>query len=289
MLGAAGGLGFMLGPVAGGLLGQLSLSAPLYAAAALAMLNALWIYFCAAGESLPVGKDRAPNLHWREFNAAAQLLVVLRDNNLRPLFAAAFLFFAAGTMLQSNLSVFLRDLLSFNPAGIGFVLFGVGVMDIVSQGVVTPRLLPVLGERRLATVGLVINALGLVLIALVAFHPSLPLLIAAMATFTFGDGLFQPSANALISHAAPAGQQGRVQGANQAQQSIARMVGPLLSAYLYLLFPGAPYLLGALIVLGGAAILMRLSLAVRSQRTKVRRAGFIPGQIRTVPEGRAGR
>jgi MFS transporter, DHA1 family, tetracycline resistance protein len=253
VLGAAGGLGFMLGPVAGGLLGQVSLSAPLYAAAVLALCNALWIYF-ALPESHPV-EDRATRLRWREFNAAAQLLVVLRDNSLRPLFAAAFLFFAAGTMLQSNLSVFLRDLLSFNPAGIGFVLFGVGVMDIVSQGVVTPRLLPVLGERRLATVGLVINALGFVLIALVAFHPSIMLLVGSMAVFTFGDGLFQPSSSALIAHAAPAGQQGRVQGANQAQQSIARMVGPLGSAYLYPLFPGAPYFVGAVIVLAGAAIL----------------------------------
>jgi len=256
MLGAAGGLGFMLGPVAGGLLGQISLSAPLYVAAAVAVLNAVWVYF-SVPESLPPEK-RAARLHPAEFNSIVQLSAVLADGRLRGIFIAAFLFFGAATLMQSNVSVLLKDLLNFNSAAIGLTLLGVGLMDILSQGIAAPKLLPRFGERRVAIAGLIINGLGFALYALLAFAPSLPLLVAAVFVFTFGDGLFQPSSNTMISHAAPDGQQGRVQGANQAQQSIARMIGPLASAWLYGLSAAGPYIAGGMIVLAGAALLSSL-------------------------------
>ena len=246
MLGAAGGLGFMMGPALGGLLGQLSLSAPLYGAAILALLNAAIVQL-ALPESHPLQK-RSIHLQWRHFNAIGQLTGALRDLRLRLLFGVVFCFAFGSTVLQSNLAVLLKDLLAFSPAVIGFVLAGIGVMDIVSQGLVAPRLLPRFGEWRVATGGLVLNGAGLVLLSLLAIHPKVPLLICGMAMFTFGDGLFQPSVSALISGAAPAGRQGEVQGANQSQQSIARMFGPLASAWLYGLFPGGPYAAAAALV-----------------------------------------
>jgi DHA1 family tetracycline resistance protein-like MFS transporter len=69
----------------------------------------------------------------------------LRIAPLRVPFAAAFSFFLAGTMLQSNFAVYLKDVLQFGPAGIGWILFTVGVMDIVSQGLLTRALLPRFG------------------------------------------------------------------------------------------------------------------------------------------------
>lgn len=87
--------------------------------------------------------------------------------------------------------------------------------------------------------------------------------------FTFGDGLFQPSVSALIADAAPAGRQGEVQGANQAQQSIARMTGPLASAWLYGLFAGAPYAVAAIVVFSAAAALWRRSISVAQDVTVV--------------------
>jgi len=256
MLGAAGGLGFMLGPVAGGLLGQISLSAPLYAASAVAILNAVWVLL-SIPESLPPEK-RSARLRPAEFNSIAQLSAVLADGRLRGIFIAAFLFYGAGTLMQSNIAVLLKDLMSFNSAAIGLTLLGVGLMDIVSQGIAAPNLLPRFGERHVAIAGLAVNAVGFALYALLAVAPSLPLLAGAVIVFTFGDGLFQPASNAMISHAAPDGQQGRVQGANQAQQSIARMAGPLASAWLYGLSPAGPYVAGAMIVLGGAVLLTLL-------------------------------
>ena len=255
LLGVAGGLGFMLGPVLGGLLGQVSLAAPLYGASALALVNALpvqrWL-----PESLPAAKRSARALGSR-FNAVGQLASVLRERRLRRLFGVVFCFALGSVLLQSNLAVMLKDLLNFGPAAIGFVLAGIGVMDIISQALVATWLLPRFGEQRVATAGLLINAGGLLLLALLGMFPVLPLLACGIAMFTFGDGLFQPSVSALIADAAPAGRQGEVQGANQAQQSIARMGGPLASAWLYGLHAGAPYVVAATVLLLAAIALRR--------------------------------
>lgn len=255
LLGVAGGLGFMLGPVLGGMLGQLSLSAPLYGASALALVNA-WLVQRYLPESLPPGK-RSVRASGGRFNAVAQLAAALRERRLRLLFGVVFCFAFGSVVLQSNLAVMLKELLAFGPAAIGFVLAGIGVMDIVSQGLVATWLLPRFGEQRVATAGLLINACGLLLLALLGLFPMLPLLACGIAMFTFGDGLFQPSVSALIADAAPAGRQGEVQGANQAQQSIARMGGPLASAWLYGLHAGAPYAVAATAVLLAAAALGR--------------------------------
>ena len=255
LLGVAGGLGFMLGPVLGGLLGQLSLSAPLYGASALALVN-VWLVQRYLPESLPAAKRSARALGGR-FNAISQLAQALRERRLRLLFGVVFCFAFGSVVLQSNLAVMLKDLLAFGPATIGFVLAGIGVMDIISQSLVATWLLPRFGEQRVATAGLLINAGGLLLLALLGMFPVLPLLAGGIAMFTFGDGLFQPSVSALIADAAPAGRQGEVQGANQAQQSIARMGGPLASAWLYGLHAAAPYAVAATVVLLAAAALGR--------------------------------
>lgn len=252
-LGAAGGAGFLCGPVLGGLLGQVSLAAPLYGAAGLAVANAALVYWCMA-ESHPAAQ-RSLRLQWRQLNVFGQLAGALRERTLRPLFAVVFCFALGSTLLQSNLAVMLRDLLAFAPAAIGLVLGGIGVMDLVSQGLAAPRLQRRFGETRVARAGLVINGLGLVALALVTRHPALPLLAVGIACFTFGDGLFQPSVSALVANAAPDGRQGAVQGANQAQQSIARMGGPLAGAWLYGLAAGAPYAVAAAIVLLAAVAL----------------------------------
>ena len=261
MLGVAGGLGFMLGPVLGGLLGQISLSAPLYGASALALVNALLVQ-CCLPESLPPDQRRARPQDGR-FNAIAQLAAVLRERKLRRLFGVVFCFAFGSVLLQSNLAVMLKDLLALRPAAIGFVLAGIGVMDIISQGLVATWLLPRFGERRVARAGLLINAGGLALLAALPVFPVLPLLLCGIAMFTFGDGLFQPSVSALIADAAPVGRQGEVQGANQAQQSIARMAGPLAGAWLYGLHAGLPYAVAAISVLLAATALRQRKPAVQ--------------------------
>jgi DHA1 family tetracycline resistance protein-like MFS transporter len=259
LLGAIGGFGFMLGPVAGGVLGTLSPTAPLFAAAGLTLVNAAWVYF-ALPESVRLEKER-PAWRWRQMNPLSQLVNVARTPVLRIPFLAAFSFFFAGAMLQSNLSVYLKDVFQFGPTGIGWTLFGVGVMDIISQGFLTRALMPRLGAEALTRLGLAINAVGFGIIACLVFVPRVELLAGSVFVFTLGDGLFQPAMSAIIANAAPANAQGAVQGANQAQQSMARMSGPLLAAFLSPIALSAPYIAGGLVVLLG---LVSLSIRART-------------------------
>ena len=259
LLGAVGGLGFMLGPVIGGLLGATSPSAPLFAAAALTLGNVAWVYL-ALPESITREGPR-PAWKWQQVNPLAQLAHVLGMGGLRVPFAAAFSFFFAATMLQSNFAVYLKDVLQFGPIGIGWILFAVGVMDIVAQGFLTGKLLPRVGASVLAKSGLAINAIGFAFIACLTFVPRVEFLLVSIMIFTLGDGLFQPSINAIISNAAPADAQGLVQGANQSQQALARMLGPLLAAVLSPLSLSAPYWAGGLIAVAGVVL---LSVSARS-------------------------
>jgi MFS transporter, DHA1 family, tetracycline resistance protein len=259
LLGAVGGLGFMLGPVIGGLLGATSPSTPLFAAAALTLANVAWIYFALPETVAHVGPR--PAWRWQQVNPLAQLVHVLGMGGLHVPFAAAFAFFFAATMLQSNFAVYLKDVLQFGPIGIGWILFAVGVMDIVAQGFLTGKLLPRVGASALAKSGLAINAIGFAFIACLIFVPRVEFLLVSIMIFTLGDGLFQPSINAIISNAAPADAQGLVQGANQSQQALARMLGPLLAAVLSPLSLSAPYWAGGFIAVAGVVL---LSVSARS-------------------------
>jgi len=253
LLGAVGGLGFVLGPVAGGTLGTISPAAPLFAAAALTLANIAWI-FLALPESIK--RDAIhPAWRWQQLNPLTQLAHVIGISALRIPFAAAFSFFFAGAMLQSNFAVYLKDIMQLGPIGIGWVLFTVGVMDIVSQGLLTRALLPRLGAGVLTRLGLAINAIGFALIACLVFVPRIEFLLASVVVFTLGDGLFQPPMSAIIANAAPGDAQGLVQGANQSQQALARMLGPLLAAVLSPFNAAAPYWAGGLIAMAGVVIL----------------------------------
>ena len=148
---------------------------------------------------------------------------------------------------------------------LSWILFAVGVMDVVSQGLLTGKLLPRVGADVLAKSGLAINAAGFALIACLVFVPRVEFLLVAIAIFTLGDGLLQPSINAIISNAAPADAQGLVQGANQSQQAFARMLGPLLAALLSPLGLSAPYWVAGLIAVAGVVL---LSVAGRSAHPK---------------------
>ncbi|MCS0580248.1 MFS transporter [Massilia pinisoli] len=251
LLGAAGGLGFMLGPVLGGWAASMSLRTPMLLAAAVTAANAAWI-----GVAIPAGavqRRQSPPVKMPLANPMAPLPDALRCPSLRGALATMFLFYLAGTMLQANITVFLSDARHYDPPRIGTVLFLVGVMDLLSQGIATRLLLPACGERGLARAGLALNAAGFFLIAGAAFGASSVLLLGAIAIFTLGDGLFQPAMNAIVANAAPDPMRGRVQGANQARQAVARVLAPLAAAFLYGCHPAAPYVAGgALIVVAFA-------------------------------------
>jgi MFS transporter, DHA1 family, tetracycline resistance protein len=160
------------------MLGAIFPAAPLFAAAALTLGNIAWIYF-ALPESIKRDAPR-PGWRWQQFNPLTQLAHVLGISALRVPFAAAFSFFFAGAMLQSNFAVYLKNVLRLGPIGIGWILFTVGLMDIVSQGLLTRALLPRIGAHALTRSGLAVNAVGFGLIAGLVFVPRVEFLLAAV-------------------------------------------------------------------------------------------------------------
>jgi DHA1 family tetracycline resistance protein-like MFS transporter len=246
LAGAVGGIGFMVGPAVGGLLGGISLTAPMYLAAAVMFVNMLWGYFVLPESLAP--EHRLAKFEIGHLNPFGQFKNIFSIKVMRMLLFVSFLFFAAGTAMQSTTSIFIKDVMGWGPAGVGIILFIVGLIDILAQGFLTSKLLHVMGEIKLTILGLIINGTGFLMLGAVSIFASPILLYVSTVIFVLGDGLFQPAMSGLIANSVEPKMQGRIQGANQGVQSIARIIGPLYATFLYQFAPGLPYLTGAIII-----------------------------------------
>jgi len=239
LLGAAGGFGFMIGPVVGGFIGSISLSLPFFIAAAVTALNMIWGYFVLP-ESLHK-EHRSPHFDLAHLNPFASFGAILKLPRLRSIFLIGFLFFFPLINFQTVNALFLKDILHFGPAGIGMLLFVIGVVDIFAQGYLTHLLLPQWGEHKTSIVGLIIITIGGVIVSFVYLYPHAILMYIGIIIFIIGDGLFEPALSGLIANNAGQNMQGRVQGANQSMQSFARIVGPLYVGMIYSFGANIPY------------------------------------------------
>lgn len=248
------GVGFMLGPSIGGFLANIHLSAPFYLAAVVTLINMTFGYFVLP-ESLPK-EHRRTDFSLHHLNPLNNLLEVFSISMLRALMFLSFFYMLPFAQLQGNSGVLLKDLLHWSPAQIGLIFLVVGAVDIVTQGFLTVKLLPKFGEIKLAMIGLVMVMLGYLFIAVNTVLKSDIVPFVGTFIFAMGGGFFEPSLSGLIANAAPPKEQGRVQGANQSIQSIARIIGPLTAAFLYQFNWSLPYLVSACII---AAALVFLS------------------------------
>ncbi|HXC25738.1 MAG TPA: MFS transporter [Gemmatimonadaceae bacterium] len=267
MLGAAAALGFMAGPVIGGLAARISLTAPLFVAAGISLLNICWGYV-ALPESLKP-EHRVATFHIRDLNPLVHFRLVFSSSPLRVLLLITGVFFTGLIMQQSNFSVFLKDMLHWGPTNIGIVLTLVGLVDFVAEGYLTGKLTPMLGEMKLLHMGIVLTMGGMLLVGTVAFTTSAMTLYAAIILYSLGDGLFEPAMTTLIANATDPPMQGRVQGANQSIQSIARVLAPLMAGLCYEVRAYMPYFMSALLM---AVLLVLLRFSTSSLPVARRRA-----------------
>lgn len=246
-IGATVGVGFMLGPSIGGLLSQISLATPFYVAAAVTLLNAAFGYFVLP-ESLSK-EHRMSDFSLHHLNPFGQLLSVLSNLTIRTLLFLGFFYFMPFAELQGIGGVFSKDILHWNPSNIGMMFLVVGLVDIMTQGVFAQKLLTRFGELKLVMFGLIITGISYSLSASnVILHPRL-FSYFIVTVFAFVSGLIEPYLGSLVSRAAHPREQGRVQGASQSLQSITRIVGPLLAAFLYGYGQAFPYISCALLSL----------------------------------------
>ena len=252
-IGATVGAGFIIGPAIGGLLSQLSVNAPFFAAAAFSVLNLLWGYFILP-ESLPPTR-RTRHFDATHINPFTQLRGALELPIVRRLVTVSALFILPFSLMQVVLSLMARDTLTWGPGPVSTVFIVVGVCDILAQGLLLPFLLKRFGDRRTSQLGLAMGVVGMGLLALVPVTVSAPLLYAGVILFASGEGIFNATLSSLLSVAAPEEAQGRVQGGAQGVQSLAQVVGPLAGSTLYSRLGGTP-------TFGVGAVVVALALAV---------------------------
>jgi DHA1 family tetracycline resistance protein-like MFS transporter len=264
MLGAAGGAGMIFGPAVSGFTDPLSLSMPLYLSAAVTTFALIFCYFLLP-ESLPL-EHKIPKLDFAHLNPFRQFYHSLSLPILRRLFPSSFLYFLGMFAFYGNNAVFLKDVFRWNPTQIGILLFIVGFVDIFSQGFLMRKLIPKFGDANVALAGQILTAIGFLIGASTVFFTSPAWLYTGIIVLNIGDGLFEPSTNGLISSAVGPKMQGRVQGANQGMQSIARILAPLYAAWIYQYWQGLPYTTEALLVILSFVVLTNSLLIIKNHK-----------------------
>ncbi len=251
LVGAAFGVGFIIGPMLGGLLGSYGARVPFVAAAGLSLLNFLYGLFMVP-ESLPAGQRRP--FEWARANAVASLLRLGKYPQILGLVLALVLLYLAGSATQSVWTFYTILKFKWSEKLIGYSLAAVGVGALVVQGGLVRVLIPKLGTARAIAAGMLCYLTGFVLFA---FASQGWMMFAITAIYSLG-GLAGPALQGSISGQVPPSEQGELQGALTSLVSATGVVGPLIMTSLFawftrpaapLYFPGMPFLAGAVLTL----------------------------------------
>ncbi|MCM3698686.1 MFS transporter [Paenibacillus macerans] len=250
------GVGTVIGPTLGGLLARFDYSAPMYFGAIITLINVVYGFFFMP-ESLDKN-NRLQKITFVRLNPFTQLVNVLSMKNLKRLLVSAFLLWIPNGSLQAVFSQFTMDTFSWKPALIGLMFSIIGVQDIISQGFIMPKLLKKLSDAQIAILGMVSEIIGYGLIALSALFSFYPLIIAGMFIFGFGDSIFGPSFNGMLSKSADPSEQGRIQGGSQSIQALARIIGPIIGGQIYVsLGHAAPAFMGMILIAAAIPVLYK--------------------------------
>ncbi|MBK9139281.1 MAG: TCR/Tet family MFS transporter [Verrucomicrobia bacterium] len=262
LIGAAFGLGFIAGPVLGGVLGNVGLRVPFYVAAGLTLVN--WLYgLFVLPESLPVGQRRA--FSWARANPVGSLLALRRYPIVLSLTATFFLIHTAHNGVHSTWVLYTSHRYGWDTRAVGLSLALVGLMAMIVQGGLVRVIVPKLGERRAILFGLSLSACVLTGYGL-ATQGWMIYAILVVGSLGMVSG---PAAQGLISRQVPLNEQGAVQGALASLGSLSGIVGPPIAASLfgYFISARAPfYLPGAAFFVSAAMMVSALVLAVRAFR-----------------------
>ncbi|GGG81186.1 tetracycline resistance MFS efflux pump [Parapedobacter pyrenivorans] len=266
LIGAAFGLGFVLGPALGGLLSVWGLRAPFYAAAALCLLNCLFGYFLLP-ESLQ--KDNRRAFDWKRANPWGSLAFLTKHTEIGGLALSFFLVYLGAQAVQSNWNFFTIYRFDWSEKMIGFSLAVVGVLTGLVQAGLTRVVTPKLGNEKSIYLGLSLYTLGLVLFA---FATEGWMMFVFLVPYCLG-GICGPSLQAVIAGQVTSNQQGELQGALTSLMSLTTILGPLImnGTFSYFTtekapfrFPGVHFLIGAVCMLGGLIIINKIMAGKRT-------------------------
>ncbi len=243
MIGAAFGLGFVLGPALGGLLGHSSLQTPVFFASALTFANLIF-----AALYLPESHCPEPGVRLGFARMIEPLFTIPRQlvgHRLARLFSVAFLLTFTIAALEATFALMVPRIYGYGAFGVGGLLAFAGLVQAVVQGYLLGKVARHTGELWLIRIGTVALAVGM---APLGSWSSRAALVILLGMVSLGYGFGSPSVASLISKRTDSRLQGEVLGVNQSALSLARISGPIAGGLIYeLLGPSAPYMGGALV------------------------------------------
>jgi DHA1 family tetracycline resistance protein-like MFS transporter len=251
LMGAAFGLGFIIGPVLGGLLGQFGTRIPFIAAAILCMLNFLYGYFILP-ESLSKEKRRPFEL--KRANPIGAFLHLKKYPNLIGLVLAIFVLYVGSHAVQSNWNYFTMYQFNWTEKMVGISLGVIGLLVGIVQGGLIRWINPKIGNVKSIYFGLALYTIGMFLFA---FATESWMMFVFLIPYCLG-GIAGPALQAVVSEQVPPSEQGEIQGTLTSLMSASSIVGPPMMASVFyyfthdeapFLFPGAPFILGGILML----------------------------------------
>lgn len=252
MVGAAFGLGFIIGPVIGGVIGlHFGARAPFIAAACLTLVNWLYGYFILP-ESLPKENRRA--FEWKRANPLGSLLQFRKYPVVLGLVASIVLIYLSAHATQSTWNYYTMEKFGWNEAWVGYSLGAIGLMIALVQGVLIRIIIPRIGQERSVYIGLGLYCVGFTLFA---FATQGWMMFAFLIPYALG-GIAGPSLQGIMAGQVNSNEQGELQGALTSLISVTSIVGPPVMTNLFayftssassIYFPGAPFLMGAVLSL----------------------------------------
>ncbi len=248
MIGAAFGMGFIIGPLLGGVLGKFGLRVPFYAAAALTFINFLYGYFILP-ESLPIEKRR--EIDFKKANPISTLRKLGQYEGIGWFMLAFFLLGIGSHAVQSNWGYFTMYRFNWDEAMIGYSLAVVGIIVGLVQAVFAAKIGKAIGTNKTVILGFALYTIGMFLFA---FAPSTIWMFVFCLPYCFG-GMAMPNIQSIMVKSVPPNQQGELQGGLTSLMSVSTIIGPLMmtSVFYYFThnnapfqFPGASFFLGGI-------------------------------------------
>ena len=259
LIGAAFGLGFIIGPVIGGLLGQISPRLPFFAAAGLALINWVYGYFILPESLSP---DLRRKFEWKRANPIGVLKNFNRYPVILSLVASLVCIYLASHATQSTWTFYTMEKFKWDEKMVGYSLGFVGIMIALVQGGLIRIIIPKLGQKRSIYFGLGLYAIGFICFA---FATKGWMMFAFVIPFSLG-GICGPALQGVMTGQVPPNEQGELQGALTSLISVTSIFGPLMMTHLFsyftsknspIYFPGASFLMGAFLTLLSVIFAMR--------------------------------
>jgi DHA1 family tetracycline resistance protein-like MFS transporter len=250
MVGVAFGVGFMLGPVIGGVLGQYGSRVPFFAAAALSLINCLYGYFVLPESLKPENRRR---FEWKRANPIGSLGRLRKYPVVAGLLGSLTFLYIAAFAVQSTWTYFTMERFNWDSAMVGYSLGLVGLLTAIVQGGLIRAVIPALGHKRAAYLGLSLYGVGFILFA---FASQSWMIFAFLVPYCLG-GIAGPALQGILSTQVPADEQGQLQGGVTSLMSLTAIISPVFMTHLFsyftsqnavVYFPGAPFLASALLI-----------------------------------------